>query len=333
LEVSLVTTVKDEERSIDSFLDSVFRQTRRPDEVIVVDGGSGDRTLQRIRAWADREPSLKAIEAPKANIAAGRNIAIAHARGRVIAVTDAGTVLDPRWLERLVRPLLSEDGTGVASGFFDAGGTSALERAISVVITPRLSEVDPENFLPSSRSVAFLRDLWQRVGGYPEWLNHCEDLVFDLSLRDAGAAFAFVPEARVTWRARRTLGGFFRQYFHYARGDGHALLWTHRHALRYSAYAAGAALAVATRRSPWAAVWLGFGIGVHFRQAFQRVAEGTCFVDDRERASSFALIPVIVVLGDVAKMIGYPLGRFERAQAGNPERIPEVLRKRSRRES
>src|SRR6476620_5412885 len=147
--VSLVTTVKNEERSIDSFLDSVFGQSRLPDEVIVVDGGSDDRTLARIRTWAERQPTLSLIEAPGANIAAGRNIAIGHARGQVIAVTDAGTVLDPGWLEQLVRPLLSEDGVGVAAGFFEPGGASRLERAISVVITPQISEVDPDQFLPS----------------------------------------------------------------------------------------------------------------------------------------------------------------------------------------
>lgn len=323
--VSLVTTVKNEERSIDSFLDSVFRQSRLPDEVIVVDGGSNDRTLACIRTWAERQPTLRLIEAPDANIAAGRNIAIGHARGQVIAVTDAGTVLDPGWLELLVRPLLLEGGVGVAAGFFEPGGTTTLERAISVVITPRISEVDPDEFLPSSRSIAFRRDLWAQVGGYPEWLRHCEDLVFDFSLRDAGATFTFVPEARVTWRARSTLAGFFRQYFDYARGDGRALLWTHRHALRYSAYTLAIALAVATRRSPWAGVCLGLGMTRHFRRGFCRVAEATCFFDNRDRAAAHALVPVIVMLGDVAKMIGYPVGLIERARAGRPERIPEVL--------
>ena len=37
----------------------------------------------------------------------------------------------------------------------------------------------------------FSRAVWERVGGYPEWLDYCEDLVFDLALRHAGCRFAF----------------------------------------------------------------------------------------------------------------------------------------------
>ena len=53
---------------------------------------------------------------------------------------------------------------------------------------PTRDEVDPATFLPSSRSVAFRKAAWAAVGGYPEWLDYCEDLVFDLSLRERGAA-------------------------------------------------------------------------------------------------------------------------------------------------
>ena len=325
VEVSFVATVKDEERSIDAFLDSLLEQSQRPDEVILVDGGSVDATPARIRRRTQDEPSIRLIEAPGSNIAAGRNIAISHATGRVIAVGDAGTSLERDWLERLVRPLLSEEGVAVASGFYEPGGVNLLERAISVVITPHISEIDDKNFLPSSRSVAFLRDWWQRVGGYPEWLQHCEDLVFDFALRDAGAKFVFVPDARVTWRARRTLGGFFRQYLAYSRGDGHARLWTHRHAIRYSAYLAGGGLAIAAARSPFARLALATGVVLHFHQAFRRVQQARCIASERERAVTYALVPVLVVVGDVAKMIGYPIGRVERARAKAPERLPELL--------
>ena len=328
VEVSLVATIKNEEPSIDAFLDSLFQQSQRPDEVILVDGGSTDATVARIRARAELEHSIRLIEACDVNIAEGRNLAIGHARGHVIAVADGGTVLEHRWLERLVRPLLTQDGVSVSSGFYEPGGRNWLERAISVVITPHISEINHSDFLPSSRSVAFLREWWERVGGYPEWLQHCEDLVFDLALRDAGATFCFVPDARVTWRARRTLAGFFRQYFNYARGDGHAHLWTRRHAIRYSAYIAGGVLALAAPQSPTAVIALGAGTAIHFRQAFLRVARASCLTSDRDRLAAYLVSPTIVVIGDIAKMIGYPLGLAERARAGAPERLLELLRDR-----
>ena len=89
------------------------------------------------------------------------------------------------------------------------------------------------------------------MGGYPEWASHCEDILFDLALRRAGARFAFVPDALVLFRPRGSLRAFARQYFLYARGDGVANLWPRRHAIRYVTYSAAAALLLGARRRPW----------------------------------------------------------------------------------
>ena len=74
------------------------------------------------------------------------------------------------------------------------------------------------------------------MGGYPEWLDYCEDLVFDLALQQSGARFAFAPRAIAWFRPRGSLAAFFRQYYRYARGDGKADLWRARHAIRYAVY-------------------------------------------------------------------------------------------------
>jgi glycosyltransferase involved in cell wall biosynthesis len=51
--VSLITTVKDAAEEIGPFLASLAAQTRVPDEVIVVDGGSSDGTVERLRSAHD----------------------------------------------------------------------------------------------------------------------------------------------------------------------------------------------------------------------------------------------------------------------------------------
>ncbi|MGQ9593265.1 MAG: glycosyltransferase, partial [Anaerolineae bacterium] len=88
MRVSVVATVKDEGQSIRGLLDSLAAQTRPPDEVVLVDGGSQDDTVAQIQGYADRLP-LRVLVEPGANISRGRNLAIAAATGEVIA--DAGT--------------------------------------------------------------------------------------------------------------------------------------------------------------------------------------------------------------------------------------------------
>ncbi|MEK6572700.1 MAG: glycosyltransferase, partial [Chloroflexota bacterium] len=89
MKVSLILTVLNEGDHIRRLLDSVVKQSRRPDEVVVCDGGSRDNTVAVIQEYADRLP-LKILSAPGANISQGRNVAIRAATGDVIAVTDAG---------------------------------------------------------------------------------------------------------------------------------------------------------------------------------------------------------------------------------------------------
>ena len=114
MKVSLISTVKDASAHIEEFVGSVRAQTRAPDEMIVVDGGSTDGTPELLRrAAAD---AVTVIEERGANIARGRNLAIAAAAHDVIAVTDADCVLDPRWLERILEPI--EADADVSMGFY-----------------------------------------------------------------------------------------------------------------------------------------------------------------------------------------------------------------------
>ena len=83
------------------------------------------------------------------------------------------------------------------------------------------------------------------MGGYPEWLDYCEDLIFDLRLRNLVGPFVFAPEALVYFRPRPNLRAFFVQYYRYARGDGKADLWRRRHAIRYLTYLVAAPLVAA----------------------------------------------------------------------------------------
>jgi glycosyltransferase involved in cell wall biosynthesis len=301
-----------EASSIADFLTGLLRQTRPPDEIVIVDGGSTDGTVAAIeQCRALSHVPIRLIEASGSNISEGRNIAISRAAHDVIAVTDAGTSPEPDWLEKLLAPLERDPDLAVSSGFFVPGGSGWRRRTLAIVITPQRQEIDPERFLPSSRSVAFRRAWWSRVGGYPEWLRHCEDLVFDLELRDAGASFAFVPDAIVAWDARPDLRSFARQYFNYARGDGHADLWPKRHLLRYGAYAAATCLLVRKRQRRSVVLlclgWLGYQ-----RKFLRRLLRMPSSTKRSEQLLAFAYTPVVVTVGDLAKMIGYALGRWER---------------------
>jgi glycosyltransferase involved in cell wall biosynthesis len=300
---ALVATVLNEIESIDELLGSIAAQTHPPDHVVIADGGSQDGTRERLAEWSDRVP-LRVVEAPGSTIARGRNLAIEASRADLIAVTDAGVRLEPEWLQKLLARLDAD--VDVVSGFFVPEAYTVFERAMGATVLPAREDVRADAFLPSSRSVLFRRQAWERAGRYPEWLDYCEDLVFDLALKRAGCRFVFAPEARVWFRPRGSFTSFFRQYFRYARGDGKADLWRRRHAVRYATYAL--LTAVLARPSAAKLLLLGVGAVAYTRRPYQRLVPHLHTLSPRQMLCAVALVPAIRLVGDVAKMLGYPVG-------------------------
>lgn len=223
MKVSLVSTMLNEAKGLPEFLASLKAQKRPPDEWVVVDGGSTDGTLDLLQRFAASAAfPVRVLSDPGCNIAKGRNRAIREAAFDLIAVTDAGCHLDEAWLHELIRPV-EVDGAVAVAGWYEPDVRTPFERRVALATFPRLERVDPSTFLPSSRSLAFLRAVWTEVGGYPEGLRLAgEDTAFDLAILGAGHRFSFASRAIVRWRPRGTWRSFLRQQYLYGFGDGEA---------------------------------------------------------------------------------------------------------------
>ncbi|MDY7040436.1 MAG: glycosyltransferase family 2 protein, partial [Chloroflexota bacterium] len=176
--------------------------------------------------------------------------------------------------------------------------------------------------LPSSRSVAYRRGTWERVGRYPEWLDYCEDLVFDLRLYELFDAFPFVPQAVAYFRPRPSLGDFFRQYYRYARGDGKADTWQRRHLIRYVTYLVmlPLVLALIIGHSLWWALLPLAGAVAVLQRPYQRLWPMLTHYGPLDKVRAILWVPVIILTGDLAKMLGYPVGVWHRWRHRLPSR-------------
>jgi glycosyltransferase involved in cell wall biosynthesis len=300
LKVSVIATVKDAAPLIAEFLASLRGQTRPPDEVVIVDGGSTDGTWDRLT----REPAVTALSEPGSNIARGRNRAVSAATHDVIAVTDADCILDPEWLERLLAPIA--EGAPVVAGFYRPIPGSMFETwAVSHI--PDAAELGPR-WLPSSRSLAFRRDAFETAGGYPEWLPIGEDMYLNQRWVEAGVPIHRATDAVVYWRPRRGPVATWRQYERYAEGDAAAGMYPERHALRFATY--GVLTAGLASRKPWLLALLG-AAGVAYawrpiRRTLRRTPPGPA------QAAAVVGVPLTLAFIDLAKMWGHARGLFRR---------------------
>lgn len=220
MKLSLCITVRNEQESFLSLVESLLAQSRPPDEIIAVDGGSTDGTVELLHAYAARQSSLRVVALDEANIAEGRNIAIANARYNYIASADGGVEYPKSWLANLVRPIEVNPEVDVVCGYFEAKPKTFFEECAAAVLYPTRSLVDWNKFLPSCRSVAFKRKVWEDLGGFAEWLPRgiSEDTHFFLRARKAGYKFTYASDATCYWRPRRHFSEVFKQYYYYTKG-------------------------------------------------------------------------------------------------------------------
>ncbi|HEX2069924.1 MAG TPA: glycosyltransferase [Actinomycetota bacterium] len=304
MKVSLISTVKDAAPQVRRFLASVRGQTRPPEEVIVVDGGSTDGTLEVLR----EAEGITLIEEPGANIARGRNIAAAAAAHEVIAVTDADCTLAPAWLACLVDVI--DWGADVAMGSYRPLVRNFFEACVAAATVPEPDEIGEERFMPSSRSIAFRREVLDDAGGYPEWLDVGEDMYLNHRLRERGVEMRLSREAVAYWPMRGDLQAVWRQYFRYARGDALGGMYPERHVIRFAVYGTAAAAAAALPRRRWPALVTAAGALAYSSRRLRRALH--LLPDPIDRAKAVIAVPALLGFIDAAKMAGYASGLRER---------------------
>jgi cellulose synthase/poly-beta-1,6-N-acetylglucosamine synthase-like glycosyltransferase len=301
--VSVVTTERNETKTIERFIKGILDQSYPADELVICDGNSNDGTISSIKKLVKKNHKIKLV-VKSGNRSIGRNAAIKLACNNIIAMTDVGTVAHKDWLKFLIKPFEEDPKTMVVGGFFKIKSQSLFEEVSANQMLYDHNRIDPETWLPSSRSIAFKKEAWLEVGGYPEQAKYNEDTPFDLSLKKAGYKFAFAPKAIVYWRPRPNLKEFFKQYYNYAIGDGIGLIHWPNYLRKVLIYLFGVVLIILGFTNSWSWFVLGVGGLLYFLRRGRRVLWKT------PTLKTFVLSVLITLTNDLADITGYIVGLF-----------------------
>lgn len=221
--VTVVIPMFNEERYIAACLDSVLANDYPHErlEILVVDGGSTDRSREIVLDYCSRYRFIRLLDNPRRIVPVALNIGIREAKGDIIVRMDAHTLYAPDYIRQCVE-LLRMSGAVNVGGVARAVGTNYLSRAIAAAMSSAFGVGDAyfryaerEMWVDTVYPGAWWKHTLLAAGGYREDMEVNEDYELNVRLRKAGGRLLLSPKIRCWYYVRCSLRALAKQYFRY----------------------------------------------------------------------------------------------------------------------
>ncbi len=232
--VTVVVPMLNEERYIGPCLESLANGDYPAEsmEVLVIDGGSTDRSIAIVEGWTERLPGIRVINNPARIQSAAMNIAIKEAVGEYLVRLDAHSTYRPNHVTACIENLMAGRADNVG-GVQWPMGASGVQKAIALTLRSPFS-MGPSTHRHSSspqygESVylgAWKTETLRQIGGFDESLLVAEDYELNIRLRESGKRVLVLPELACAYSVRSSMPALAKQYFRYG-------LWKTRILRRY----------------------------------------------------------------------------------------------------
>ncbi len=227
--VSVVIPCRNEDARIAALLDAIRSQETAVLEVVIVDTGSTDGTVDIVGRYQQHHADLRlrCLSHPGAGISEAMNRGIETAHGEIIVRLDGHSRPRPDYVGRAV-DTLRDSGAAIVGGVWEivSGAQTQVAEAIALAVAHPLgagnaayrtarttdggrTEVDTVPF------GCFRKSTWETLGGFDEGLLTNEDYEFNYRARSSGSTVVLDRDIRCTYFARSTLADLARQYFRY----------------------------------------------------------------------------------------------------------------------
>ncbi len=207
------------ERTVRSLLDGTVPQV----EVLVVDGGSSDGTVEVLHQLSVEDPRLVLLHNPRRITPISLNIGIQAARGEYIAILGAHSEPAPDWVERNLQALADVRHAVAVGGVLETISETGIGRVIAAVLSSpfgvgnsRFRTGGAPGLVDTVVFGCYRRRAFDR-GLFDEQLATNQDDEFNLRLTARGERMYFDPSIQCRYYCRPTWKKLAKQYWRYGR--------------------------------------------------------------------------------------------------------------------
>ena len=190
----------------------------KPDQVVVVNGGDerSDQVVQNFMEYPGIEVRL--VKTVNKNLAASRNIGLAHCTGEIVAMTDDDAEVFPDWVIQMKRVHAEHpEAGGVGGAVIGADSDKDLLSLIADVATFSSPPTPGYVRTIAGVNVSYKRVVLRAVGLQDETLFRGEDVDFNWRIKKLGYEIYYDPEIKVLHHHRPDLEQTFHQFYMYGR--------------------------------------------------------------------------------------------------------------------
>jgi len=218
--VSFVIPVLNEVRYIEKAIETVLNQNYTGDkELVLALGPSSDGTTELVEELAKKDPRIRTVNNPGADIPVGLNLAIKASTNPIVVRVDAHSELEPNYTAAAVATLQRTGAANVGGVMLARGATPFQSSVARAYNSPfglggaRYHGGDKEGPAESAYLGVFRREALEKAGYFDETIRRGEDWELNLRIRWGGDIVWFDPDLKVTYWPRENWAKLARQFF------------------------------------------------------------------------------------------------------------------------